>query len=460
MAKGVEVRDRSIRLAFTFEGRPQRRTLMLGAQPLEPTPANVKYAHRLAGEIRDRIRHGTFSIAEYFSSEGSGVPLTVGAQLDAWLAGQRIAHSTRGGYASAVRFWKATLADKPLRGLKTSDLLAALAGRAHLSGKTVNNYVSVLREALQLAVLDRMVPDNAAASVPRAKHQKPPVDPFTADEAFRIIAALPAGPIANLVEWWFFSGIRTSEMAGLRWAQVDLVSKRMQISEALVRGVAKSSTKTGVVRQVILNSRALAALQRQREDTEAAGEHVWLDPRYGTPWSEERAFRRSFWTPTLKRLGIRYRRPYNMRHTYATMMLMAGMTPAFCAGQMGHSVDIFLRTYAKWIPGAADAAEMAKLEASLEPKSRSPQVLPEGLSDERLTGRRSGVADGARTHDNRNHNPGLYQLSYSHRRSANYSERYSEPDREHTCQRGSLAASRGAVADSLMLTLKRFFSAA
>ena len=30
----------------------------------------------------------------------------------------------------------------------------------------------------------------------------------------------------------------------------------------------------------------------------------------------------------------------------------------------------------------------------------------------------SGVADGARTHDNRNHNPGLYQLSYSHRKRA------------------------------------------
>ena len=32
----------------------------------------------------------------------------------------------------------------------------------------------------------------------------------------------------------------------------------------------------------------------------------------------------------------------------------------------------------------------------------------------------TGVADGARTHDNRNHNPGLYQLSYSHRISENY----------------------------------------
>ena len=31
---------------------------------------------------------------------------------------------------------------------------------------------------------------------------------------------------------------------------------------------------------------------------------------------------------------------------------------------------------------------------------------------------KDGVADGTRTHDNRNHNPGLYQLSYSHHRTA------------------------------------------
>jgi len=42
-----------------------------------------------------------------------------------------------------------------------------------------------------------------------------------------------------------------------------------------------------------------------------------------------RAFRRSLWTPILKQLGIRYHRSYNMPHSYATAMLMAGMTPAF-----------------------------------------------------------------------------------------------------------------------------------
>ena len=69
--------------------------------------------------------------------------------------------------------------------------------------------------------------------------------------------------------------------------------------------------------------------------------------------------------PCLKRLGIRYRPPYNTRHTYASMLLMAGMKPAYCAGQLGHSVEIFHSTYAKWIPGAGDDAEMAKLESAL-----------------------------------------------------------------------------------------------
>ncbi|KGS55144.1 putative phage integrase [Burkholderia pseudomallei MSHR5613] len=40
-----------------------------------------------------------------------------------------------------------------------------------------------------------------------------------------------------------------------------------------------------------------------------------------------------------------------MTHCYATAMLMAGMTPAFCAKQLDHSVEMFLTTYSKWIDG-------------------------------------------------------------------------------------------------------------
>ena len=58
-----------------------------------------------------------------------------------------------------------------------------------------------------------------------------------------------------------------------------------------------------------------------------------------------------------------------MRHSYATAMLMAGMTPAFCAKQLGHSIEMILRTYTKWMDGAQNEVEMGRLEETLAPKS-------------------------------------------------------------------------------------------
>ena len=53
------------------------------------------------------------------------------------------------------------------------------------------------------------------------------------------------------------------------------------------------------------------------------------------------------WRPVLKALGVRYRPPYNCRHTYATICLMSGMNPAFISQQLGHSVQMLLFTYAR-----------------------------------------------------------------------------------------------------------------
>lgn len=70
--------------------------------------------------------------------------------------------------------------------------------------------------------------------------------------------------------------------------------------------------------------------------------HVFHDPRTGKPWHSEEPFQRVYWAPILKRLGIRYRRPYTMLHSYATSMPLARMTPAFCARQLGHTVKMLL----------------------------------------------------------------------------------------------------------------------
>jgi integrase len=368
---GIEIRGDSIRVSFTLNGQRQRHTLQINGKPLTPSKANLKYAERLVAEIKEKIRLDIFSVTEYFPAAGAADVLTTGRQLDDWLAAQRIEASTKAGYSSAIKFWKGAGMDcKPLKALRTSDIMKALATRPTLTGKTVNNYVSVLREAIQLAVTDKILSANPAADIKRAKHQKEPPDPFTGEERDKIIGQRTArhpGQVANMVEFWCWTGLRTSEIFALSWPNVDLANGTVLVAEANVRGALKNRTKTNTARTVRLNSRALAALQRQRSHTQITGGLVFHDPRHGTGWVDERAFRRSFWTPVLKVLGIRYRRPYNMRHSYATAMLMAGMTPAFCAKQLGHSVEMFLRTYSKWLDGEQNDMEMARLELAIAP---------------------------------------------------------------------------------------------
>jgi integrase len=370
---GVEVRESSIRLSFVFEGRPRKETLKTNGEPMPPTPANVKYAHRLAAEIRAKIKPGTFAYADYFPASKhatTGHGTTLGDQLDLWLGLQTDKESsTLKGYRIAATWWKKHLGAKALGALVHSDILKALATEPTWTGKTRNNKVSVLRQALALAMRDGILRSNPLDGLEAAKHQKPPPDPFTRDEVEAILADMHQRydpQVALYFEAKFFTGTRTSESLGLRWDSIDWRQGHMLVQEAIVLGEHKDRTKTHVARTVLLNSRALAALKEQKAHTFLKPDGwVFMDPKTGERWVDDWTPREMYWRPCLKRLGIRYRSPYETRHTYATMMLMAGMTPAFCAKQLGHSVEQFLRTYSKWIDGGQNAVEMGKLEAAL-----------------------------------------------------------------------------------------------
>jgi len=182
--------------------------------------------------------------------------------------------------------------------------------------------------------------------------------------------------VLNYAEARFFSGCRPSELAGLRWPNVDMRAGYFLVEDVIVEDDAKPRTKTANSRKVIMNSRAKAAFQRQMAHTYMRDRegYVFIDPRRDEPWTKVQYFVRFYWQPALQRAKIRYREPYNTRHTYATMMLMAGMAPAFCARQLGHDVKVFLTTYSRWLDGAADAVEMQRLERAISPAA-SPTEL-------------------------------------------------------------------------------------
>lgn len=133
-----------------------------------------------------------------------------------------------------------------------------------------------------------------------------------------------------------------------------------------VYGEEQGSTKTMSARKVRLNSEAVTALERQKTITFDEGGKVFNDPRSGAPWKYHDITDSNYWSSTLKRLGLRHRRPYNTRHTYATLALMAGVNPAYMARQMGHSLEVFFKVYADWIDGDGDDREIAKLEDAIQ----------------------------------------------------------------------------------------------
>lgn len=70
--------------------------------------------------------------------------------------------------------------------------------------------------------------------------------------------------------------------------------------------------------------------------------------------------------PVRKELGIRRRPPYNCRHTYATICSMSGLNPAFISQPLGHSVQMLLSTYARWINSSSDWSELEKLQIGIK----------------------------------------------------------------------------------------------
>ena len=55
---------------------------------------------------------------------------------------------------------------------------------------------------------------------------------------------------------------------------------------------------------------------------------------------------------------------YNARHTYATMLLMDGVNPMFVADQLGHSLQMLIKRYTKWLHGDKNKQEIAKLSVT------------------------------------------------------------------------------------------------
>lgn len=380
---GVEFAGSSIRIRFSRNGKRCCETLAF-----PQTPQGVQAAAGLRAQVAQLAKLGMLSdekYAELFPSSSYVAEHTTplfGEYAQSWLNSLTIVKGTRANYLSAMNlYWMPALARLPLDKI-TPAMLRKLIGEiswpSELAQRTAQSRLNSLFKA---AVSDELIDRSPSAMLKMPKNIKKAVSAFRAEEADAIIAWMyaaftkPSTRIyAAYFEFAFFTGMRTGEIAGLRWDEIDIDARTAHVRRIIVRGVVEERTKTNKTRLVMLNSRALNALAAAKEiaaERRAQQRRMVKESPFVFAPSGAKGFIATgqvtcmHFKKALKALKIPHRSQYCTRHTYATMCLMSGMAPAFIAGQLGHSVDVLLSRYAHWIESLRDWSELDKLENRL-----------------------------------------------------------------------------------------------
>lgn len=371
MGRGTGVRaasETSIELRFEYRGvRCQERI------KLAPTTKHLRYCEAWKQRIDHEIATGDFSYSKHFPNNKKAIAkfattpgdlILLSDYLATWLLGTKVyvKASTWEGYRKIVE----NQIIPEFGHLKVGEIRRKHAKdwmqKNTATTKTLGNLISPLRVALDDAVEDELIDINPLAGWKiRRKNtmaKRPPPDPFSVEEQTAILGVL-SGQALNFVQFAFWTGLRTSELVALEWSDIDWIGKTAHVSKALTQHADEyESPKTlAGERTVKLLPMALQALKRQKDHTYLAGGEVFQNPRTLAQWEGDQPIRKTMWVPTLKRAGVRYRKPYQTRHTYASMMLMGGEDVRWLATQLGHTDWAFTaRTYTKWIDSDAPNA--------------------------------------------------------------------------------------------------------
>ncbi len=228
-------------------------------------------------------------------------------------------------------------------------------GLNDISPKTMRNRISLLKMVLEEAQNDGIILTNPLGGVAIQKqisktavNSDYEVEPFTEDEQDKIVN-VAEGQLKNFIQFNFWVGLRISELIALKWSDIDIGNNIIHIQRAKVEGKEKTTKTKAGIRKILLLPKAKIALQSQMLYT-SGEEYVFNNPNTDKPWSHSSKLGDA-WRKVLEHSGVKYRNPYQMRHTYASTLLSKNENIFWLATQMGHeNTEMIFKHYGKWIP--------------------------------------------------------------------------------------------------------------
>lgn len=230
--------------------------------------------------------------------------------------------------------------------------------KSRLSVRMVQFIHAVLRNALQHAVREEILPRNVAKLVRVPTPTYTVNRGLTVEQARKLLVAARDNRLYALYVLAVFLGLRKGELLGLRWCDVDLGARKLEVVQTLQRVDGRLRflpPKTGhSARTVPLPGVCVAALKEHRERQAAeraqAGD-AWREgglvftTQVGTPVDPDN-FRRN-WDRLRVEAGLGEFRFHDLRHTCVTLLLNLGVPPQVVRGIVGHSaIAVTMTIYA------------------------------------------------------------------------------------------------------------------
>ncbi|EHA14891.1 tyrosine-type recombinase/integrase [Halomonas sp. HAL1] len=218
-----------------------------------------------------------------------------------------------------------------------------------VSPKTINSHMSILRMVLDEAA-ERFDFETPYKNIKPLKLQKTHIEPFSLHEVQRIIDNVRAD-YCNYYTVRFFTGMRTGEVDGLKWTNIDFAKREILVRETLINGETEYTKTDGSQREIPMFGQVYDALKTQYAATGHMSKYVFCN-QLGQPLDHNNVTKR-VWYPLLKTLGLTKRRPYQTRHTAATLFLASGENPEWVARMLGHSsTEMLFKVYSRYVPNA------------------------------------------------------------------------------------------------------------
>jgi integrase len=268
-------------------------------------------------------------------------------------AAPNLARHTQEGYASALDVHIIPrLGETRLQAITTemiSDMRADMA-TAGVGEPAIRKVLVILQSILERAVEWRHLDANPVRAVHKPSQRRTrvvrPLSPKTIEAMRAHLLATDRLLDATLVSVLAYGGLRPGEAIGLRWH--DVGERTLLVERSVAFGQLKS-TKTSSTRSVRLLGPLKDDLNTWREHADRTAETDLVFPAPdGSPWNADRArnWRKRTFAEAAESAGVPTARPYDLRHSYVSLLIAQGATVVEVARQAGHAPTMTLSTYA------------------------------------------------------------------------------------------------------------------